>query len=104
MAVENGPSRPWLPGILVAAIVLSLAAFRIAFVLGAYHTVFYQDIFTVLVASSVTLASILGKIVPLRFWIAEDQRGGKPNRSLRPPHHGMGMSSSGRPASIRTGV
>jgi hypothetical protein len=40
---------------LVAAIVLSLAAFRIAFVLGAYHTVFQQDIFTVLVASSVTL-------------------------------------------------
>ena len=71
MAVENGPSRPWLPGILVAAIVLSLAAFRIAFVLGAYHTVFYQDIFTVLVASSVTLVGTVaaprGSIVR-RWW------------------------------------
>lgn len=70
VAVENGPVRTWLPGVLVAAIVLSLAAFRIAFVLGAYHTVFYQDIFTVLVTSSValvgTLAAPRGSVV--RSW------------------------------------
>jgi hypothetical protein len=49
------------------------------------------------------LASILGTVIALRFSPAP-QRGGKPKRRLRPPHHGMGMSSSGKPASMSTGV
>jgi hypothetical protein len=49
------------------------------------------------------LTSILGTVIALRFSPAP-QRGGKPKRRLRPPHHGMGMSSSGKPASMSTGV
>lgn len=48
------------------------------------------------------LASILG--TGYSSSRVEVQRGGKPKRRLRPPHHGMGMSSSGKPASMSTGV
>src|SRR5664280_2820460 len=48
------------------------------------------------------LASILGTGCS-SSWV-EVQRGGNPKRRLRPPHQGMGMSSSGKPASMSTGV
>ena len=48
------------------------------------------------------LASILGTGCS-SSWV-EVQRGGNPKRRLRPPHQGMGMSSSGMPASMSTGV
>jgi len=52
--------------------------------------------------AALSLTSILGPCSssnPL-----EVQRGGKPKRRLLPPHQGMGMSSSGKPASMSTGV
>ncbi len=48
------------------------------------------------------LASILGECRSEN--LLEVQRGGKPKRRWRPPHHGMGMLSSGMPASMSTGV
>src|SRR5664280_2110598 len=49
-----------------------------------------------------SLTSILGTGCS-SSWV-EVQRGGNPKRRLRPPHQGMGMSSSGKPASMSTGA
>jgi hypothetical protein len=48
-------------GFLIAAIALGLLTWRVAFNLGAYGTVFYEDIDGVIVASTIALvASFLG--------------------------------------------
>jgi hypothetical protein len=68
---QTGPSRGWLGGFFAITIGASLYAWKIAFVFGAYHTLFYHSRHQLFVLSLVVLLGglIMRSRMQIRAWL-----------------------------------